>query len=249
MKLDFSQISYAALSDIGHRRELNEDAVLAIPDMGVFMVCDGLGGAKGGAEASRSVVDCVAAEFEKTTMESARHVHAFRLLMVNRGIGAANQRILKFSGEQGFKGMGSTVTALVFSERAEKRVYFLHAGDSPAFRLRGNQMDRLIKDHSVERALGYHADHLPASIRLALTSAVGLDPKFKLEPTLTDWEPGDVFLLCTDGLTKMLPMMDIGEFLMEGIGHPPEWTAKRLVREANEAGGYDNVSVVLLYVT
>ena len=225
----------AALTDIGRRRLVNQDALLASERL--FAVADGVGGGPGGEVAARLAVDALSAGAER-----ARTLGDLRVL-------AADASEAVYDGgaaDPGLTGMATTLTAGLFLP--DGRLALVHAGDSRVYRLRDGALERLTTDHAlVEQLL---ADGLISPERAAthplrnmLTRALGRDRDTDFDTAVLDVEPDDVFLFCTDGLTKM-----IAEPAIEAIvaGAPSlEAAAMALVRAANVAGGRDNITVVL----
>lgn len=243
----YQHLAAAGLSDIGRARRRNEDALLLAPEHAVFGVCDGLGGAEGGREASRIIVDTVAEALARPALPTAMHSHAYRTLLVVQALGEAGRRIRLHAARHGYRGMSSTATFLLFSTLGERRATLLHAGDTLAFRLRGDRLQRLFEPHSVAAEYGVAADHLPPQMRHLLTRAIGLREHEQLEPTPVDVASGDTFLVASDGLTNMVEPERIGLLLSTARSDGPEAAARRLVDAANEAGGQDNITVIVVH--
>lgn len=244
----FPHLKYAALTDIGRLRRRNEDAILVVPEFAVFGVCDGLGGAEGGAEASQIVVQTVEEALRRPTLPAAMRSHAFRVLTVVKALGEAGQRIRVHAARRRYRGMGSTATFLMFSEAPAQRATLLHVGDTLAFRLRGANIERLFEPHCVEVEYGQHAAGLPLHLRTLLTRAIGIREHEQLEPTPVDVKVGDIFLVASDGLTNMVPPGGIAARLATARTRGPAEAARALVEAANDAGGRDNISVIVVVV-
>ncbi len=233
----------AGLTDRGRVRERNEDALLLAPALGVIGVCDGIGGAAHGREASRLVVEMVVARLEHPPVAAALSALSYRVLLVAQAIHDAGRRIRAYAERHGHLGMGSTVAALVFDPQRPERGALLHAGDSLAFRLRGPHFEQLCAPHTT---IGILAGAPPgARPRTLLTRAVGAASGDWIEPNWVGMQPGDVFLLCTDGLTTMLSERRIATILADAASDGPENVAQRLIDAANAAGGRDNITVVV----
>jgi serine/threonine protein phosphatase PrpC len=146
--------------------------------------------------------------------------------------------------------MGSTLVALVFNPHNPARAVALHAGDSRLYRYRKGKLEQITTDHSAIAALaaklGRSAVSIPAKYQNELLRAVGLTESVELETTPVNVASGDVFLICTDGLTKMLSDERIAKILKDGAKDPLFTLAQTLINAANEAGGKDNVTVVLV---
>lgn len=221
-------------TDTGRQRSANEDAYFARAP--VFAVADGMGGAQAGEVASR-----IAAEAFEPGNERGEPPEAY----LRRVAQEANERIHALSRQDASRsGMGTTLTAALIEA---DEVSLAHVGDSRAYVLRDGALSRLTSDHSLVEELRRQGrlterqaeEHPQRSI---ITRALGPEPQVQVDTVTCPARPGDVFLLCSDGLTTMLPEQRIADVL----GQEPslEAAALRLVREANEAGGRDNVTVV-----
>ena len=247
MTAPFSYLTSAELTDVGHRRKNNEDALARLPEEGVFCVADGMGGVQGGAVASQAAVDALReaftdspdAPFALTAKASAR--------LIARALNTASQWIKDRADERGLTGSGSTAVVLAFDRIIPTRALVLHAGDSRAYRYREDTLVQLSADHSVAAAAGLADERdLPAMFRGVITRAVGLEPTVELEETAVDVQPNDLFLLCSDGLSKMVSDRLIQKLLQKHASDPLDALARLLVDEALQAGGEDNVSVLLV---
>jgi len=170
------------------------------------------------------------------------------VLTVVQAIGEAGRRIRLHAARHRYRGMGSTATFLLFAEAAARRATLLHVGDTLAFRLRGDRLERLFEPHCVEVEYGPKAEGLPHYMRTLLTRAVGIREHEQLEPTPVDVAPGDVFLVASDGLTNMVPAIGIAERLAPARTRGPAEAAQALVDAANAGGGRDNISIVVVVV-
>lgn len=247
----FAYLSAEALSDVGRRRENNEDAVASLPEQGVFCVADGMGGPQCGEVASRFTVDAVREVFTASPDAPFALTAKASAALVARAIDSASQRIKTYADEHGLTGTGSTVVALVFGCMDPSRAFVLHAGDSRAYRYHDTALRRLTTDHSLAAAAGLadDADALPPQLREVITRAVGLNPSVELARSTVDVQPGDLFLLCSDGLSKMVPDWHLEAILLQAKDMPLKALAQRLVDAALAAGGEDNVSVLLIRVS
>ena len=227
---------YKAFTDTGQQRRHNEDAFYARAP--VFAVADGMGGAQAGEVASHAAVEAVAAGLpEEGTPED-------RLAAV---VQRANERIFQMSREDDSRaGMGTTLTAVHVGERD---VAVAHVGDSRAYRLRGGELSRLTEDHSLVEEMrrrgqltAEEADEHPQ--RSIITRALGPEPEVVVDTHSWAARDGDVLLLCSDGLTSMIPEAHVAEILREATGL--EQAGRALIAAANRAGGRDNITVILL---
>jgi PPM family protein phosphatase len=222
-------------TDTGRQRRENEDS--AYVHAPVFVVADGMGGAQAGEVASRMAIETFEEGLPASGAPEARLAEIVR---------NANHRIYDRSrADQGRAGMGTTLTA-AFLEDAHLAI--AHVGDSRAYLFRDGELTRLTRDHSLVDELvrqgklteAQAAEHPQRSI---ITRALGPEPEVEVDTWTYPVRAGDVLLLCSDGLTSMISEEDVGEIL--GSAGSLEDAADRLIREANEAGGRDNITVVL----
>ncbi len=234
-------LTATAQTDRGLRRKRNEDSILALKDDGLFVVADGMGGYRGGEIASQLAVDAIATAFQRQTFPGSQHpTIPRRASELARAIQAANAAILeRAQQERHLEGMGTTVCAVRFSPK-KQRVYVGHVGDSRVYRLREGKLEQMTADHTMADlgVVGEGANHL--------SRAVGLWPTVPIDILLGKPRPGDVYLLCSDGLTKMVRDEQISTVLSTRPG--PQDAAEELISVANANGGKDNISVVVVRV-
>ena len=227
----------AGLTDQGRVRECNQDAFVERPEVGLWAVADGMGGHAGGDVASRMVCDALADLSPADTLQNmVEHVRD-RLAEVNTQVRSAAQRA------SGHPTSGSTV-AVLLTRNAQCSI--LWAGDSRVYRLRGEAMEQLTRDHSyaLEVADGtMPVDSEEASADFSITRAVGGEETLELELRRDHVRKGDRFLLCSDGLTHELDDAHIEECLRGG---DPSESARKVLQAALEAGGHDNVTVIVI---
>lgn len=227
--------NWAAVTDIGRVRTHNEDAVLAQPPL--FVVADGLGGHEAGEVASSLAVE--------TLRDNAPRRPDAKALA--RGVRAANREVIRAAKEGiGRSGMGTTMTAAIVEGC---RIAVAHVGDSRAYLLHDSELQRVTQDHSmvadmIRRGQLTEAESRVHPNRSVITRALGSDSNMEADAFEVDAQPGDRLLLCSDGLTSMLEDDRILEVL-KGY-RDPEVTAKALIAAANEAGGQDNISVIVI---
>jgi protein phosphatase len=224
-------------SDTGRQRRANEDAYMARSP--VFVVADGMGGAQAGEVASRVAVEAFERALDDGGAASPEQLLAER-------VREANARIHEMSqAEQDHAGMGTTITA---AHVGEHEIAIAHVGDSRAYRLRGDELERLTEDHSLVEEMrrrgqltAQEADEHPQ--RSIITRALGPEPDVTVDTYSWRGAAGDVYLLCSDGLTSMVPEARVAELLRDA---PTLRDAGRaLIDAANKAGGRDNITVVL----
>lgn len=249
-----SAINVARLSDIGQMRERNEDAVASDLTTGLIMVADGMGGYKAGEIASEMAILIVTAELAELMQgqhllmkrDSALSVSS----MLNHAVAMANELIYKVSQEYAAcSGMGTTFVLGVFTDN---KIIVGHIGDSRMYRLREYMLEQLTEDHSLlqeqinaglitkEQARASNDGHL-------VTRALGTDAEVELEINEYEAKIGDMYLLCSDGLTDLVEDEEIRKTMIEANGNI-SLAAKHLVRLANKYGGVDNISVVIALV-
>ena len=230
----------SALTDTGRRRPQNEDTFVCDPPL--YAVADGVGGAQAGEIASR----LAATALEERAPDALGEETLVTLLQ------EANDRIYRHALEDpAAAGMGTVVTALLVDEAAG-RVAIGHVGDSRAYRLRDDVLEQLTADHSLVGELvragqlsTEEAEQHPH--RSVITRAVGTEPSVEVETLSVDAEPGDLYLICSDGLTDIVRDAEIAELIL-GAGKEPDAAAEALVAAANRNGGIDNITVVLFEI-
>jgi protein phosphatase len=250
-------ISSAVLSHPGLRREVNEDTVCAREDLGLYVVADGMGGHAAGEVASRTAAQVIETFINDTkdadvnttwpfpydpalTLDGNRLIAAFRL--ANRRIQAAMQN------DESLRGMATTAAALL---AAKGQPVVAHVGDSRVYLLRDGQLSQVTEDHSwvneqVRAGVLTEADARHHPWRHVVTRALsgGDDPD--VEVTALSVKPGDRILLCSDGLSGVVPADRVGEIL--GRQAPLSERCQALIDAANQAGGPDNITVAMLQV-
>jgi PPM family protein phosphatase len=231
----------AAVTDRGRKRANNEDAFGYSTEHGVYVVCDGMGGAAGGEVASSLAVD------EVLRVLSERDAGTALPRAAEEAVCAANGAIYsRAQRNPRLAGMGTTLVALVVEQDS---AWVLNVGDSRCYRVRGGRLEQLTLDHSLveeQIRVGRMSRHeaLRSPLRNVITRAVGTQDCVTPDCFQFEAQSGDVFLLCSDGLTREVPDKAIGELL--GEDGPLEERVKRLVDAANEAGGGDNITCILV---
>lgn len=248
-------LEFAALSDTGRRRDHNEDRVGSDPAHGIATLADGMGGHNAGEVASRLAVDTILRELPgeiesirgETDPEEAYSPESLATLAV---IEQANRVIHGAAVSQPqYQGMGTTVIVAVFYD---DRLTVAHVGDSRVYRLREGGLEQVTRDHTLLQELVDKGFYTPEEARQSLnrnvvTRALGVEPEVKVDVVEEIALPGDLYLLCSDGLNDMIEDEAIRLTLNE-FGANLEEAAERLVARANDEGGADNVSVVLVKV-
>ena len=234
-----SVLHSAGLTDPGRRRRHNEDAFVCEPPL--FAIADGMGGAQAGELASRLAAAAVGRS-EASDLTGGDRVVAL--------IEAANRSVYeRAAGDQSVSGMGTTMTAALVEA---DQVWIGHVGDSRAYLLRDGGLQQVTEDHSLVAELVRSGRLTPDEAgdhphRSVITRALGTDPDVAVDVMPVPTQPGDVFVLCSDGLTTMVDDDTILELLAQHRDDL-DTAAHALVARANDAGGEDNITVVLFEV-
>ena len=245
-------IQFCGRTDVGRRRQRNEDSIL-VGD-GILVVCDGMGGHQAGDVASRIAVDTIAgfisrsgADPDLTWPYGFDPSLSFDANRIRTAIKLANRAIFtRAAAEDEYAGMGTTVVAtLVAADDA--RFTYGHVGDSRIYIIRGGRVLQLTRDDSLANSAWADTEEsgIGAIMKNVLTKAVGVRAEVEFDVAAHDLQAGDTVLLCSDGLTNMLDDHAILEIVTRHDGHL-EKTCDQLVDGANARGGRDNISAVLL---
>jgi PPM family protein phosphatase len=230
-------VDSAFRSDTGRQRHANEDSYFARAP--VFVVADGMGGAQAGEVASKAAADAFEGELPDGPPER----------VLQQTIESANREIHDLAREDPSRaGMGTTITAAIVNPQTEE-ISIGHVGDSRAYRLRGEELERLTRDHSLVEEMRRKGqltdeqaeDHPQRSI---ITRALGPERQVKVDIQTVPMRAGDVFLLCSDGLTTMVGEEQIAKVLKGATSM--DAAVRTLVDEANRAGGRDNITAIAL---
>jgi serine/threonine protein phosphatase PrpC len=235
----------AGLSDVGKERKHNEDRFILLPEFGVFVVADGMGGHQSGEVASRMAASSVAGYFR-----AGGRRHPLRDALLS-ALSDANAKIFaRADDSRAHRGMGTTIVAAAFSP-SDSILYIAHAGDSRCYRLRDQRMEQLTRDHSLlQDALLERPDLTESDLaylpRNVITRALGIQPSVELDVRAEPVQPGDCFLLCSDGLHGLVPDADMVRIVL-GARTLTD-ACRSLIRRANENGGKDNITAVLMRI-
>jgi PPM family protein phosphatase len=228
-------VEQAGRTDVGRQRTANEDSLVVSPPL--FAVADGMGGAKAGEVASAVAVKAVEEARESTEPAEAQLAGIVR---------DANRRIYELAvADESRRGMGTTLT---LAKVHEDEVSLAHVGDSRAYRMRDGDLSQLTRDHSLVAELersgqitAEAAEHHPQ--RSIITRALGPEPEVEVDTYTLAGRAGDVFLICSDGLTSMISDDEVGSIVRSASSL--EEAANALVLAANQSGGKDNITVIL----
>src|SRR3954470_19085429 len=228
-------VEYAGASDVGRQRESNEDALFVAPPM--FAVADGMGGARAGEVASELATKAFEEHGESGDPPERQLTEIAQ---------EANRRIYQLASEdESRRGMGTTLTgAMVTGQEGA----IGHVGDSRAYRLRDGKLEQLTNDHSLVAELERTgqispeaAEHHPQ--KSIITRALGPEPDVEVDTYTITGKPGDLYMLCSDGLTGMISDDEVSSILRGS--ETLEEAAEALIRAANQSGGKDNITVVM----
>ena len=249
------KITHLALTDVGKKRKGNEDSLFVNPDQNLFVVADGMGGHAAGEVASRVAVDAIN-EFVLLTSGDDEITWPFGLdesisydgNRLKTAIRFANRKVLEATRERTeYEGMATTVAAVLVDGTSAN---IGHVGDSRVYRVRDGRIEQLTSDHSwvneqIESGVISAEQARSHPLRNVVTRALGGKPDLQVDMQVHRLEPGDVLLLCSDGLTTMITDEDIARLVAEA-GADLEKAARALVAAANARGGEDNITVLLL---
>ncbi|HSR62552.1 MAG TPA: Stp1/IreP family PP2C-type Ser/Thr phosphatase [Gammaproteobacteria bacterium] len=253
-----SGLEIVNVSDVGRKRPHNEDSTASNSDIGIFVLADGMGGYKAGEVASAiavmTILDDVGTGLKKVPSGSGNGGigggFSYHSDLVKKAIDHANSNIYQLAqSESDCEGMGTTVViGLVCGDR----ISIGNVGDSRLYRLRNNQFEQITKDHSLIQELidrGFYTPEEAAekTPRNLVTRALGLDAGVEVDIIEDQVLPGDIYLLCSDGLNDMVNDEEIHLTLSKYSANLVR-AADELVRMANSNGGKDNISVVLVRV-
>jgi len=243
-------LAIAGFSDPGLKRNHNEDFIGFNQELGIAVLADGMGGHQAGEIAAHMAVNSVLENLQKfANSEKLVSITGSQLLkFVSSTISRSNKLIFQASEmQEAHRGMGTTlVTAMV----KDSRVYAGHVGDSRLYLFREGNLTRITKDHSLVQELvdkGFYSEDeaRTASVGHVVTRALGTRIDVEVDTVECELQENDILLLCSDGLSDMLS----DELIMDSLRSRPtslETTAKTLIKLANNQGGRDNISVILM---
>ena len=247
------RLRVGAGTDTGRVRALNEDAYMLRTDEGLFVVCDGMGGAPAGEVASQMAVDAILEELREPATEAVASDERTYLPQTTR-LAAVVRRSNEVIYDQAQKdprqaGMGTTVVGAWIRQQV---VSVAHVGDSRAYLWHDQRLESLTRDHSLGEAhiaagMIEEVRRLPVEQQNALVRVLGREPDVEVDLKEVPVQPGDYVLLCSDGLTRMVP-----EYVMARAFHEfqePQRICDYLIGAANGNGGADNITVVVVEVT
>lgn len=232
-------------TDVGCARKSNEDSIAWNAAAGLALLADGMGGHNAGEVASAVAIDILDRLLQPVAGDTETQERA-----IHNAVADANVAILDKAGTQpAYHGMGTTLALALFRDDT---VTIAHVGDSRVYRMRDDQLQQLTTDHSLLQELidgGFMApeEAQEAVGKNIITRALGIEPVVAVDSRSHALLPGDLFLLCSDGLTDMVNDDVIAQILKDNVDNI-DAGAERLVAEANANGGNDNISVILVRV-
>jgi protein phosphatase len=247
------EVKAVGLTDVGRQRQHNEDSFLVDQGANLFLVADGMGGHAAGEIASRIAVESVSEFISRSGEEEGTWPHPYDGKLsrtTNRLVAAlqiANKRVLEaMRQDQKLRGMGTTIVASLLDGGIAS---FAHVGDSRAYLIREGQISRITNDHSwvfeqVQAGMLSEAEAERHPLRNVITRALG--GSFNIAPDASEIEsqPGDIYLLCSDGLTGMISEEEILQIVTDEADL--EKACSNLIAAANDRGGIDNVTAILV---
>ena len=255
--MDLSQaLEIVSHTDPGMVRSHNEDSVASIAEKGLVVLADGMGGYNAGEVASGMATTVLTTELRQLLEEHAPHeVDSLSgtkaaQKMLREQVAKANASIYQAAQSQPqYAGMGTTLVVALFFDN---RMMVAHIGDSRLYRMRGDEFSQVTKDHSllqeqIDAGMLTKEQAKHSSNKNLVTRALGIDPAVETEIHEYATLPGDIYLLCSDGLSDMVNDEDIG-IALQALGANLELAARQLVQMANDKGGRDNVSVILIRI-
>ncbi len=258
------RVTSVGLTDIGRKREVNQDSLLINDDLGLYTVADGMGGHAGGEIASSVAVETIEHKLVAASDNGTAPFHQ-RLGLEESGMAehlreaveAACWAVFQRAREDpALRGMGTTVSSLLLQDSAEEGsvdAYLAHVGDSRVYLVRGSMIHQLSEDHTLVneqlKAGIITADQAENSrVKNIITRSVGFEEDVLVDVVGLWAEPGDVFVLCSDGLTGFVDESEILDHVESFKGEDLDALPKRLIDLANDRGGDDNVTVLIVRV-
>ena len=250
------KLAHVEVSDTGKVRDHNEDAIGSQPEIGLWVLADGMGGYNAGEVASgiavKTILEMVTAacKTEKRGDIESGTGYMRQTIVLRDAIHRANKVINQTAQSQPqCEGMGTTLVASLFYDN---RVSIAHVGDSRMYRLRGNRFEQITMDHSllqelVDRGFYSQEEAQRSTNRNYVTRALGVEANVEVEVQEIEVQKGDYFLMCSDGLPDMVEDEDI-HLTISTFANDVRTVGEQLIKLTNDNGGRDNVSVILVRV-
>ena len=236
-------IDVFSFTHVGKVRKNNEDSVLEMKECGFFAVSDGMGGGNAGEIASQMIVSNL-----KSALENSSGVPGEREGCIIRAANQANYQINDFAAEHHYSSMGATLVCCLLNPWYPSIATVLHAGDSRLYRLRDDALECLTEDHTVATASKVAESKLAPMFRGVLTNALGTGVDFFLERTSINVQRDDLYIFCSDGLSRMVSDPEIQQICVPLVNSPSREICQSLIETALDNGGRDNVSVIVLKI-
>ncbi|SDK43091.1 Stp1/IreP family PP2C-type Ser/Thr phosphatase [Natronincola ferrireducens] len=239
----------AAITDVGKVREINEDNYCIYEnDIGLYMVADGMGGHKGGEVASSIAIHRIKDHITKHIEEELAELEGPAIEgLIFEAFNRANREVYNKAKEDlNCEGMGTTVTMALI---ANNKLYIGHVGDSRGYLLRNNTLEQITQDHSLVAELVRNGsiterEAMKHPQKNIITRSLGTDENIKVDIFSVEFHEGDILILCTDGLTNFVDRYELEKILLETDDCVE--VCNTLVSLANQRGGYDNITVVIV---
>lgn len=250
------RLRVGAATDVGRKRKNNEDAFASLPDQGLFVLCDGMGGTDAGEVASRLAVDTIVGQLKAA--ESAGRAdppgegedgYLLETEQLAEAVRRSNRSIYEQAQQNASQAeMGTTVVSAWITQNMAS---LAHVGDSRAYLWHGHRLEALTSDHSlvearVQAGLLDREESLKSEDQNILLRALGREPDVDVELHEVPLQAGDYLVLCSDGLTRMVPDGEMAEAIARV--REPELICRHLVDAANRNGGVDNITVIVVEV-
>ena len=248
-------IEAAGLTDVGKKRKGNEDALVVDDELGLYIVADGMGGHRAGEVASKLVIESMRDYLKRfhvngedvEELEDADSSLSKEANRIESGIRLSNSVVFQIANrEEAYQGMGSTVSVIYFNERT---LVAANVGDSPIFLIHKDKIELLSEPHTVvaeQAAIDPEgARQLGGEFRHMLTRAIGTEERVRANVCEIPYFKDDILVICSDGLTDLVESNEILDVVRI---HPPEQACRSLIDLANQRGGTDNITVVVLKV-
>ncbi len=249
-------------TDVGQTRQVNEDAIKLVDEHKLWILADGMGGHAAGQVASQMSVDEISRFLTQSTLKpdfklpfDFEKQYSLDENLLKSALRVANIRIYNRSiKESQYQGMGTTTIAV--KQIQEDHLLIAHVGDSRCYRYRNTIFEQLTMDHSLLNHLIYQMNYSPEEAKAkvgknVIVRAIGLDEDVEVDLIKTPLEKGDVYLICSDGLSDLLSskfMVQVIQHYQPTLPYSIHEMSNTLIQMANQAGGYDNISVIVLFV-
>ena len=255
--MDLSQaLEIASHTDPGMVRSNNEDSIASIAEKGLVVLADGMGGYNAGEVASGMATTVITTELRQWLEQhepqepDPQNGQKAAMKILQEQVTKANTSIYQASQSQPqYAGKGTTLVIALFYDN---KMMVAHIGDSRLYRMRGDEFSQVTKDHSllqeqIDAGMLTKEQAKHSANKNLVTRALGIDPAVEAEIHEYDTLPGDIYLLCSDGLSDMVSDEDIG-MALQALGANLNLAVQQLVQMANDNGGRDNVSVILVKI-